>query len=99
MGLGWGVWPEQHYSKHLWQPFGYDVFPARFSSGCIHALALTFDEIQRGLLLGGAYAFDKGSYRRFYPLAKQEGLGVIDADFEKHTAGGIKFLEIQLKET
>jgi hypothetical protein len=42
---------------------------------------------------------DKGSYRRFYPLAKQEGLDVKDADFEKHQAGGIKFLKIQLKET
>jgi hypothetical protein len=29
----------------------------------------TFDEIKRGLLLGAAYAFDKTSYRRFYPLA------------------------------
>jgi hypothetical protein len=56
----------------------------------------TFDEIKRGLLLGAAYAFDKASYKRFYPLAKQQGLGVIDADFEKHRAEGQRFLIIQL---
>lgn len=57
----------------------------------------TFDEIKRGLLLGAAYAFDKVSYRRFYPLAKQAGLGVMQADFEKRKDEGFRFLIIQLK--
>jgi len=57
----------------------------------------TFDEIKRGLQLGGAYAFDKASYKRFYPLAKQAGLGVMEADFEKHKAAGERFLIIELK--
>ena len=57
----------------------------------------TFDEIKRGLLLGAAYAFDKASYRRFYPLAKQAGLGVMEADFEKHEGEGYRFFTVQLK--
>jgi hypothetical protein len=56
----------------------------------------TFDEIKQGLLLGAAYAFDKGAYRRFYPLAKREGWGVMEADFEKQQAEGLRFLIIQL---
>ena len=56
----------------------------------------TFDEIRRGLQLGGAYAFDELSYKRFYPLAKRAGLGVMEADFEQHKAAGERFLIIQL---
>ena len=57
----------------------------------------TFDEIKRGLQLGAAYAFDKVSYRRFYPLAKRAGLDVMEADFEKHQAEGYRFFTVQLK--
>ena len=57
----------------------------------------TFEEIKRGLELGGAYAFDETSYKRFYPLAKQAGLGVMEADFEQHKAVGDRFLIIQLQ--
>jgi hypothetical protein len=57
----------------------------------------TFEEIKRGLELGGAYAFDETSYKRFYPLAKQAGLGVMEADFEQHKAVGERFLIIQLQ--
>jgi hypothetical protein len=59
----------------------------------------TFDEIKRGLLLGGAYAFDKRAYRRFYPLARREGFDVADADFEKHKSEGYRFFTVQLKDT
>lgn len=60
----------------------------------------TFDEIKRGLELGAAYAFDKASYKRFYPLARGAGLGVMEADasrFEKHEAAEERFLIIQLQ--
>ncbi|MEA3339406.1 MAG: hypothetical protein U9R15_05515 [Chloroflexota bacterium] len=57
----------------------------------------TFDEIKKGLLLGAAYAFDKVSYGRFYPLARRAGLDVMKADFEKHEAEGFRFFTVQLK--
>jgi hypothetical protein len=41
-----------------------------------------FGEISSGLHLGAAYAFDKESYARFYPLALEAGLPVAAADFE-----------------
>jgi len=54
-----------------------------------------FGEILRGLQLGAAYAFDKESYPRFYPLALEAGLPVAAADFEQrpqHT----RFLTVRL---
>ncbi len=60
----------------------------------------TFAEIKRGLELGAAYAFDKAAYKRFYPLARRAGLGVMAADeaeFEKQEAAGERFLIIQLQ--
>jgi len=60
----------------------------------------TFAEIKRGLELGAAYAFDKVSYKRFYPLARRAGLGVMKVDeaaFEKREAAGERFLIIQLQ--
>lgn len=59
----------------------------------------TFAEIKRGLELGGAYAFDKASYKRFYPLARGAGLAVPEADaadFEQHEAAEERFLIIQV---
>lgn len=82
-------------SRRAMEEYLLEIDPARGKLRTIKKT--TFDEIKRGLLLGAAYAFDKGAYRRFYPLAKQERLGVIDADFEKHRAEGLRFLIIQLK--
>lgn len=42
-----------------------------------------FGEIMRGLKLGAAYAFDERSYNQFYPLAREAGLDVQPADFNK----------------
>ena len=42
-----------------------------------------FGEIMEGLALGAAYAFDKESYARFYPLALEAGLPVAAADFDE----------------
>ena len=60
----------------------------------------TFNEIKRGLELGAAYAFDKASYKRFYPLARRVGLGVMaveESDFEKQEAAKERFLIIQMQ--
>ena len=56
-----------------------------------------FGEILRGLKLGAAYAFDEESYGRFYPLARQEGLPVEEADFEKQSSKNFRFFTVQLK--
>src|SRR3954454_7912611 len=40
-----------------------------------------FCEILDGLALSAAYAFDKESYGRFFPLARETGLAVSEADF------------------
>ena len=47
--------------------------------------------------LGAAYAFDEESYERFFPLARQEGLPVEEADFEKQRSKRFPFFTIQLK--
>jgi len=56
-----------------------------------------FGEILRGLELGAAYAFDKESYARFYPLALEAGIPVGAADFDKQQreAGG-RFFTVRL---
>lgn len=56
-----------------------------------------FGEILRGLKLGAAYAFDEESYKRFYPLALQEGLLVAEANFEEQKSKGLRFFTVQLK--
>ena len=56
-----------------------------------------FGEILRGLKLGAAYAFDEESYKRFYSLAKIEGLPVAEADFDEMRSKGFRFFTVQLK--
>lgn len=82
-------------SRHVMEEYLLEIDPDRQEQKTIKKT--TFDEIKQGLLLGAAYAFDKGAYRRFYPLAKHEGWGVMEADFEKHQAEGFRFLIIQFK--
>jgi len=55
-----------------------------------------FGEIQRGLELGAAYAFDKESYERFYPMALEAGLPVAAADFEGQRHRGGRFFTVRL---
>jgi hypothetical protein len=62
-----------------------------------HAVRKTrFGEIARGLSLGAAYAFDAESYARFEPLARAEGLPVMEADFAAADARGDRFVTVQL---
>ena len=56
-----------------------------------------FGEIMRGLQLGAAYAFDEDAYTRFYPLAREVGLDVQPADFEKKKLEGLRFFIVQIK--
>jgi len=56
-----------------------------------------FGEIVKGIRLGAAYAFDEESYRKFYPLAIQEGFNVAEADFESQKSEGNRFFTVQLK--
>ena len=53
-----------------------------------------FVDILRGLELGAAYAFDKESYSRFYPLAQEAGLAVRPADFDSQH--GRRFFTVRL---
>jgi hypothetical protein len=56
-----------------------------------------FGEILRGLKLGAAYGFDEESYRKFYPLARQEGLSVEECNFDEIKSKGFRFFTVQLK--
>ena len=57
----------------------------------------TFGEILRGLKLGAAYGFDEESYKKFYPLARKEGLPVEKADFDGMKVKAFRFFTVQLK--
>ena len=56
-----------------------------------------YGEISRGLKLGAAYGFDEESYKKFYPLARKEGLPVEEADFDGMKAKGFRFFTVQIK--
>jgi len=55
-----------------------------------------FGDIVNGMQHGGAYAFDKESYSRFFPLAKQVGLNVSEANFEEMEKQGDEFFTVRL---
>jgi len=55
-----------------------------------------FGEIHEGLRLGAAYAFDKESYARFYPLALEAGIPVAAADFDDKRHQGTRFFTVRL---
>ena len=61
-----------------------------------------FEDVRRGLQLGGAYAFDEEAYNRFYPLAQRTGLQVGPEDFSTPPPAGltrpaIHLVRVQLK--
>lgn len=55
-----------------------------------------FGDMVQGLRLGAAYAFDKESYSRFYPLAISAGLPVEKADFDDPSRHTTRFLTLRL---
>ena len=58
-----------------------------------------FIEILRGLNLGAAYAFDKESYARFYPLAREAGLDVAQPEFDEQRKLGNRFFTVRVRPT
>ena len=57
-----------------------------------------FGEIIKGLELGAAYAFDRGAYAKFFPLAKQYGFDDLpepDAFFPQEKTVSMDFIRIQ----
>ena len=58
-----------------------------------------FGQIVAGLEHGAPYAFEEASYARFYPLAVEIGLPIVNADFAEAQARGDRFLTIQLFKT
>ena len=73
-----------------------EVFDPGVARVCtIHKIR--FGEIVGGLKYGGApYAFEEVSYARFYPLAVEIGLPVLEADWAAAQARGDRFLTFQL---
>ena len=57
-----------------------------------------FGEILQGMRLGAAYAFDKESYGRFYPLALAEGLKVSEPTVFQNMPPGARFFTVQVLE-
>jgi len=71
-----------------------DHAPERASRAAVRKTR--FGEIVKGLNLGAAYAFDRESYGRFYPLAVNAGLPVAPADFEAANRRGDRFFTVRL---
>ena len=71
-----------------------DAHPDRAARATVQKT--TFKEILRGLRLGAGYAFDKESYDRFYPLAREAGLPVEKADFEEGGKQGGRFFTVRI---
>ena len=55
-----------------------------------------FGEIVQGLALGAAYAFDKESYARFYPLALEAGIPAAAAEFDEQGDQSRRFFTVRL---
>ena len=53
-----------------------------------------FSDIMTGMKMGGAYAFDRESYGKFAPLAREAGMDCEDFDFKPDADGGMKFCTI-----
>ena len=53
-----------------------------------------FSDIMTGMKMGGAYAFDRESYGKFAPLAREAGMDCEDFDFKPDADGGMKFCTV-----
>jgi len=70
-----------------------EIFPAEAIKATVKKTR--FGEILQGLQLGAAYAFDKESYARFYPLAMEAGIPVAPADFDDPRHKGTRFFTVR----
>jgi len=59
-------------------------------------LKARFGEVLTGIKAGGAYSFDAESYRKFAPLARDEGIPCQEFDFTPATPEEIKLVTISL---
>ena len=82
-------------SGEAMQQYLSEMAPA--SAGDASVRKTRFIDILRGLNLGAAYAFDNESYARFYPLAREAGLDVAQADFDEQRKLGNRFFTVRLK--
>jgi hypothetical protein len=71
-----------------------ELYPTKITNRTIRKTR--FGEILKGLELGAAYAFDKDSYSIFYPLAKEIGLDVKEANFTEQEKKGNRFFTVQI---
>ena len=61
-----------------------------------------YGEIVKGLQLGGAYTFDKRAYRRFYSIAKEDGLNVFEFKLNttpKPDENAVPLMRVQLTDS
>lgn len=82
-------------SSRTMKAFVKEIDPDGFTKRIIKKTS--FEEILNGLKLGAAYAFDQDSYKKFYPLARKEGLQIAEANFEEIKSKGFRFFTVQLK--
>jgi len=74
------------------------VFVSRAAGGDASAFTVkktSFGEVMTGLKLGSAYSFDEEAYNRFFPLARQEGLGLGPEDFSEPGPTGVHLVRVQ----
>ena len=83
-------------STQAMEAFLAEIDPHRQTS---HRIKRTrFGEILRGFTRGAADACDEESYARFYPLAREEGLPVSEANVAEMQSKGFRFFTVQLQE-
>jgi hypothetical protein len=70
-----------------------EVFPTAATKATVKKTR--FGEILQGLRLGAAYAFDKESYARFYPLALEAAIPVAAADLDDPRHRGTRFFTVR----
>jgi hypothetical protein len=56
-----------------------------------------FEDILRGLTLGGAYGFEEEAYARFAPAGVGVGIPKTDFDFTPSEPGKVKLLSLKIK--
>ena len=47
-----------------------------------HVKKTRYGEILQGMRMGAVYTFDKKAYKKFYPIAKTDGLSVVEFQIE-----------------
>ena len=80
-------------TRSVMEQYVAELYPAGATKATVKKTR--FGEILRGLQLGAAYAFDKESYARFYPLALDAGLPVAAADFDDPRHQGTRFFTVR----